>query len=715
MRISDSIRYKLFQMNVSKVGQQLDDIEKKISTQRNINAPSDDPIKYTTNVLYDAERRMVGQYNNNLQRLNTMISMYDVSLSAVGSQLDYLTQLANNFDAMSHDLRLSAIEQVKGIIDQFVTIGNTKLGNAYIFGGQQADVPPFQLNNDYSVAYTVGQEGEDATKIFVDKAQTGQYGISGRAAFYGTSKVAFGNVANAYAGDIYSNTDSFAYVINGANDTIQMNGVAVTLTSGVYTGGSLAKEIERQFGTLYVINDYNNTLYRNGTEVTLTNGTYTGNQLAAQVATQLGAGYAAAYNGASKTFSITNNTGGSVTFNWSNAGSTAADILGFTGQDAVVANLGNDTSDHSVASFISVAFDTATRKFDITNNTGADITFNWSNAGASATGVLGFDAINSVVADGKSDTSDIDSGRKSFLVEIATSGATTGALGSRGTYRYSIDGGATWSAGLAVNTGGADTTADIIITSGVNDTLYINGAAVTLTGGVGGTAYTGNDLATEIQTRLNAVRAGHTVSYNAQTRRFTITNNTGTVETYNWSNAGANAAGVLGFDNVDSVVSNSANDEGDYDAGMFIDGAGITNTTNNRIKLLFSTGTTGNLNATDTFHVKDLSIFELLKNLKDAFESDNSTWVSKNMKYIDAARKLTTKNSVIIAFQNTLAKTMTDNNKIKEGNILKLQADLVNADMSELATEFNVLLNTYQALLSTLARMQSVSILNYLK
>jgi flagellin-like hook-associated protein FlgL len=44
-----------------------------------------------------------------------------------------------------------------------------------------------------------------------------------------------------------------------------------------------------------------------------------------------------------------------------------------------------------------------------------------------------------------------------------------------------------------------------------------------------------------------------------------------------------------------------------------------------------------------------------------------------------------------------------------------LQADLVNADMSELATEFNVLLNTYQALLSTLARMQSVSILNYLK
>ena len=121
------------------------------------------------------------------------------------------------------------------------------------------------------------------------------------------------------------------------------------------------------------------------------------------------------------------------------------------------------------------------------------------------------------------------------------------------------------------------------------------------------------------------------------------------------------------------------------------------------------------LSAGDTFHVKDLSIFELLKNLKDAFEADNSTWVSKNIKYIDSTRSLTTKNNSILAFQGTLAKTLTENNKTKEGKILTLQADLVNADMSELATEFNVLLNTYQALLSTLARMQSVSILNYLK
>jgi flagellar hook-associated protein 3 FlgL len=133
------------------------------------------------------------------------------------------------------------------------------------------------------------------------------------------------------------------------------------------------------------------------------------------------------------------------------------------------------------------------------------------------------------------------------------------------------------------------------------------------------------------------------------------------------------------------------------------------------MKLSFSTNPTDSLIAGEVFQVKDLSVFELLKNLKNAFESDNSTWVSKNIKYIDAARELTTKNNGIIAFQGTLANNLTENNKTKAGKIQTLQADLVNADMSELATEFNVLLNTYQALLSTLARMQSVSILNYLK
>ncbi|MCX5815073.1 MAG: hypothetical protein NTX75_02365 [Proteobacteria bacterium] len=618
MRITDSLRYQLFQSSISNVQKMLDDIERKISTQKKVNVPSDDALSFSKNIELDANVSIYGQFNKNMEQSKTLGSMYGTSYESIGNQLDILYKEANAYGTMDDDLKRAAGVEVEGIIEHLITIGNTKLGNNYIFGGKQADVPPFQLNNDYSVGFNVSQQAEEATKIYIDKAQTGKYGVSGRTAFYDTSKIAFGRVANTYTGDIYSNTDKFAYVIDATNNKIFLNGAAVTLTSGVYTGGGLAKEIQSKIGVTY-----------------------------------------------------------------------------------------------------SAGFDSTTRKFVITNNTDAAVTFNWSDAGATARSVLGFDNIDSVIASGKTETSDIDTGRKSFLVETTTAGATTGALGARAVYRYSLDGGATWTAGVTVNTGGADeTTADITIDA-TNNTLYRNGVAITLASGT----YTGDSetfpatsLATEIQTKLNAVQAGHIVTYDALTRKFNITNNTGDVVNFNWSNTGATAAGVLGFDNVDSALSNGTADVSDYDAGMFIDGAGVVNTTNNRIKLLFST--TGNLVAggtPDTFEVKDLSTFELLKNYKDAFESGNTEWVSKNLKNLQSARELTTKNAAVVAFSGVQADNLIADNKLRDARIAETQSKLMDADMTELATQFNALLNTYQAMLSVLAKMQSISILNYLK
>ena len=141
---------------------------------------------------------------------------------------------------------------------------------------------------------------------------------------------------------------------------------------------------------------------------------------------------------------------------------------------------------------------------------------------------------------------------KTFTVKVTSAGTTTGALGSRAKYEYSTDGGITWSSEITAGTGGADTTADIVIDS-TNKTLYKDGGAITLSEGT----YTGSDLATELQSKLGG---GYSVSYDGGTRKFTITNNTGSTVTLNWSNAGSTAAGVLGYDTVDSTVADGATD-----------------------------------------------------------------------------------------------------------------------------------------------------------
>ncbi len=53
-----------------------------------------------------------------------------------------------------------------------------------------------------------------------------------------------------------------------------------------------------------------------------------------------------------------------------------------------------------------------------------------------------------------------------------------------------------------------------------------------------------------------------------------------------------------------------------------------------------------------------------------------------------------------------------DDRKVMFGQVTH---DLVDADLSQLVVDFNTLYNTYQALMYSMAKMESLSILNYLK
>lgn len=101
--------------------------------------------------------------------------------------------------------------------------------------------------------------------------------------------------------------------------------------------------------SIFNLTSANNTIYRGGTAITLATGSYTGSDLAAEIQSKLGSSYTVAYNTAGtkpeRKFTITNSTGGPVTFNWSNAGATAASLLGYEATDSVVANAGTDVSD----------------------------------------------------------------------------------------------------------------------------------------------------------------------------------------------------------------------------------------------------------------------------------------------------------------------------------------------------------------------------------
>ena len=74
-----------------------------------------------------------------------LTSMNDACFTTISDQLDIIIDLANNYSTMDDTMQDSTSEEVKGIIEHLATVANTKLGNTYIFGGEQADSVPFQL------------------------------------------------------------------------------------------------------------------------------------------------------------------------------------------------------------------------------------------------------------------------------------------------------------------------------------------------------------------------------------------------------------------------------------------------------------------------------------------------------------------------------------------------------------------------------------------
>ncbi len=610
MRVSDSMKYRLYLANITKVNEQMEDIQTQVASGKTVNTSSDDPIKYAANVEYDVSSSSLTKLDSRLTNLLTLSSVYDESFTSITDQLDTVSDLANNASTMDESLLESSAQNIEDIIETLADIANTTFGKSYIFGGQQADSAPFELNSDYSVTYTVDETAEDAINVSLGTSSTSQYGISGREAFYGTTKIAYGSVGNTYTGDTYSTTDNFCYVIDSSNNTVN------------YT----------ESGTTYTI--------------TLDSGTYTGASLAQEVKSQLGSDY-------------------------------------------------------------SVAFDSSTRKFVITNNSGNDTTFNWSASTAADT--LGFDSTALALADGKSGQSDSDTGRTSYYIRITTSGSTTGSTG-RATYQYSTDG-VTWSSNITVSTAGADETAGDITIDSTNDTLCVNGTEVTLTHGT----YTGTDLSTEIESQiLSDAGLDCSVSYDSETRKFTITNNTSSSITFNWSNDNSTAAGVLGFESVDSVAGSGSTDSSDYDAGMFIDGSGVANTTNRGIKLAFSADDDSGLTTDDTFQIEDLSVFDVLTNFRNAFEAGDTDWISNNLEYLDDIESLITKASTVTAYQGVQAEALQAINESKISTIEDIQSDLVDADTATLGVQLTTLTTTYETLMSAMSKALSLKIIDYL-
>jgi flagellar hook-associated protein 3 FlgL len=183
MRVTDSIKYDLFMLRFNSVKSSLDRVQEQIATQKKVLRPSDDPVAFSTFVETSAESNMYNQFSRNIEKVRMYGSMYDTCFTTINDRLAVAKEIVISYASgvMDDSLRENAITQVKDIIEHLVTVGNTVMGDTYVFGGKESNTSPFQLNADYSVTFNGSTEVSD---VFVDKNEKEKLGISGNDVFY---------------------------------------------------------------------------------------------------------------------------------------------------------------------------------------------------------------------------------------------------------------------------------------------------------------------------------------------------------------------------------------------------------------------------------------------------------------------------------------------------------------------------------------------------
>ncbi|HHN8404674.1 TPA: flagellar hook-associated protein FlgL [Morganella morganii] len=146
----------------------------KLASGQRVSKPSDDPQASAQAVRVTQSENRNQQYASTRGYAKTGMTLQMsilTQMNEVSTQMDSTVIQASNQGALSDNDRASLAEQLQGLKDQLVSLGNTTDGNGrYIFGGYESDSPPFEVDSatgdviykggDKSITQNVGSDRE---------------------------------------------------------------------------------------------------------------------------------------------------------------------------------------------------------------------------------------------------------------------------------------------------------------------------------------------------------------------------------------------------------------------------------------------------------------------------------------------------------------------------------------------------------------------------
>jgi len=152
MRVTNSMMTATVKRNLFRQAEQLARKQETMASGKRINRPSDDPLGFGKILDYRKTLSSLDQYDRNIQNAKNRTEFIETTLEGVEELVvDAKNWAVNQFASDSMD-REAAITSVQNIREQMLQLGNSKMGNVYVFSGFQTLTPPF-LSNGTSITY----------------------------------------------------------------------------------------------------------------------------------------------------------------------------------------------------------------------------------------------------------------------------------------------------------------------------------------------------------------------------------------------------------------------------------------------------------------------------------------------------------------------------------------------------------------------------------
>lgn len=151
MRVTSNMSADTSLYNIQQGRAKLDRLNELISSGTAVNRPSDDPIN--TRLLLDIVDKVksTDQYSSNITKSNIWQQFTSTALTGMSDTLQQARTLAATISDGISDASFTngVVSQLQALKQQMIDMGNTQMGDQYIFGGADNSAPPFSGTAPY--------------------------------------------------------------------------------------------------------------------------------------------------------------------------------------------------------------------------------------------------------------------------------------------------------------------------------------------------------------------------------------------------------------------------------------------------------------------------------------------------------------------------------------------------------------------------------------